>query len=37
MDVDGRGHTHVCFIFALVICEGKAADFASVYGCTYIG
>jgi hypothetical protein len=34
VDIDGRGHTHAWFLFALEICEGEAADLASVYGYT---
>lgn len=31
VDVDGRGSTHACLLFALEICEGEAANFASVW------
>ena len=31
VDVDGRGSTDACLLFALDICEGEATDFANVY------
>ena len=37
MDVDGRGCTHACLLFALEIYEGEAADFAGVDVCKHIG